>query len=309
MKGLELSRSFYREYGQPMLEKEFPDLLPFLAVGFVGSGSDRYGYDDEVSEDHDFEAGFCVFLPDESVIDRRKAFLLERAYAKLPKEYCGVSRSLLSPVGGNRNGVFRTADFYNTAVGSPDGVLTVEQWLHLPDFALAEAINGEVFYDAFGEFSAIRKTLLHMPRKVQLKRLAGNLLLMAQAGQYNFLRCLKHGEPQAAQLAANEFVTAALKVVFLLNDRYLPYYKWSFRALRELDGTENLYPLFSALLMGNNTEQKYREIEQIAEKVIALLRQEGYSDAESGDLERHAYAVNSKIEDATVRNMHILTAV
>ena len=81
MKGLELSEKYFEEYGQPMLEKEFPDILPYLAVGLFGSGSECFGYDDEVSRDHDFEPGFCIFLPDESVIDRRTAFQLERAYA------------------------------------------------------------------------------------------------------------------------------------------------------------------------------------------------------------------------------------
>ena len=40
MKGLELARAFYNEYGAPMLEREFPELLPCLCVGLVGSGSE-----------------------------------------------------------------------------------------------------------------------------------------------------------------------------------------------------------------------------------------------------------------------------
>lgn len=117
MKGLELSRGYYEEYGKPMLERDFPELLPYLAVGFTGSGSEHYGYDDETSRDHDFEPGFCIFLPGEDVVDRRKAFLLERAYAKLPREYQGVKRQPVSPVGGNRNGVLRTEEYYAAAVG------------------------------------------------------------------------------------------------------------------------------------------------------------------------------------------------
>lgn len=314
MNGLELSRGYFEEYGRPMLEKDFAQLLPFLAVGFVGSGSEHFGFDDDISRDHDFEPGFCIFLPGEDVVDRRKAFLLERAYAKLPKEYGGVKRQPVSPVGGDRNGVIRTADFYRAAVGSADGVLPPEGWLHIPDYALAEATNGAVFYDGYGEFSRIRQSLLDMPEDIRLKRLAGNLLLMAQAGQYNFVRCLRHAEPDAAQLACVEFVQAALKAEFLLQRKYLPFYKWSFRALRQLEGTQKLSEQLSFLLGGSNADdttagQKYDTIEAVCGGFIEKLQNQNLTQAICGDLEKHAYSVNDLIRDSNIRTMNILTAI
>ena len=314
MNGLELAKGYYEEFGKPMMESEFADILPFLAAGFVGSGSEHYGFDDEVSRDHDFEPGFCIFLPGEDVVDRRRAFQLERAYAKLPQEYTGIKRQRISPVGGNRNGVIRIDEFYMKSIGSANGELSTEQWLRLPDYALAEAVNGEVFMDNYGEFSRIRESLICMPDDIKLKRLAGNLLIMAQSGQYNFVRCMKHGEPEAAQLACVEFVNAAMKTTFLLQDRYMPYYKWSFRALRGLLGTEELSEKLSFLLFGDNrddtvAEQKYDIIEEIASETITRLQDKELTKAICGDLEKHAYSVNDKIADSTVRNMNILIAV
>ena len=310
MKGLELAKRYYEQFGKPMLEQDFPQLLPYIAVGFVGSGSERYGFDDETSQDHDFEPGFCIFLPGEDVVDRRSAFLLERAYAKLPKEYMGYERQPMSPVGGNRNGVMRTADFYLNAVGADDGKLSTDAWLRIPDYALAEAVNGEVFFDNYGEFSAIREALLEMPRDIRLKRLAGNILIMAQSGQYNYPRCIKHGEPEAAQLACNEFVSAAMKVLFLLRGKYMPYYKWSFRALRELDTEKKYSERLSFLLCGAGTaEEKCDVIESISADVISELQTQGLTKANCADLEKHAYSVNDCISDGELRNMHILTAV
>ncbi len=314
MNGLDLARGYYEEYGKPMLETDFADLLPFLAIGFAGSGSEHYGFDDEVSRDHDFEPGFCIFVPGEDILDRRRAFQLERAYAKLPKEYAGAVRQPVSPVGGNRSGVIRTADFYLKAVGSPDGRLSAEQWLRLPDYALAEAVNGEVFCDPYGEFSEIRERLVCMPEDIKLKRLAGNLLIMAQSGQYNFLRCRKHGEPEAAQLACVQFVNAAMKTAFLLQDRYMPYYKWSFRALRQLVGTQKLAEQLAFLLCGDSRDdtiaaQKYDTIEAVAADTVTALRERELTKAICGDLEKHAYSVNDRIADSAVRNMNILVAV
>ena len=314
MNGLELSHGYYEAYGRAMLENDFADVLPYLAVGFVGSGSEHYGFDDEVSRDHDYEPGFCIFLPGEDVVDRARAFQLERAYAKLPKEYCGVKRLPISPVGGNRNGVIRTADFYAAAVGSPDGCLSVQDWIHIPDYALAEAVNGEVFFDHYGEFSKIREGLMEMPNDIKLNRIAGNLLIMAQSGQYNFFRCLQHGETEAAQLACVEFVNSAMKAFYLLNDRYMPYYKWSFRALRQIDGASEFARKLSFLLFADHrdtvlAEQKYSTIEEIASRIIAELQAKGLTNAICGDLEKHAYSVNDKIRDSTVRNLHILASI
>lgn len=310
MNGLELSRRYFEEYGLPMLQEEFSNILPFLAAGFVGSGSEHYGFDDEVSRDHDFEPGFCIFLPNEKIIDKKQEFQLERAYARLPKEYCGVKRQRMSPVGGNRHGVRRTVDYYLSAVGEANGELSLEAWLHIPDYALAEAVNGEIYFDNYGEFTRIREKLQHIPKDILLKRIAGNLLIMGQSGQYNFQRCIKHGEIEAAQLACNEFVNSAMKTAFLLSGKYMPYYKWSFRALRMLENGNELAEKLSVLLLnGTSNSKKYEMIEEISAFFISELRKKGITQEICGDLERHAYSVNDRIKDSSIRNMHILTAV
>lgn len=313
MNGLELSRSYYTEFGRTMLEEQFPDLIPFLAAGLFGSGSECFGYDDAVSRDHDFEPGFCLLLPEESVISRRSAFLLERAYAKLPREYRGFRREILSPVGGARRGVMRIREFFMNKVGSPDGILTTEQWLSTPEYALAEATNGQLFFDEYGLVTEIRRRLAAYPDDVRLKRLAGNLLLMAQSGQYNYRRCIGHGEPAAAQLAVIEFVDSAMAAVFLLNRRYQPFYKWRFRAFRELPVLSDLAESFSFLLCSGNgeTERAKKEnlIESISGDVIGQLAEREHIAISGEDLESLAYAVNDRIRDPNLRSLHILTAV
>ena len=54
MKGLELSRAYYEEYGKPMIDTQLAQYKPYLAAGLVGEGSECLGFDDELSTDHDF---------------------------------------------------------------------------------------------------------------------------------------------------------------------------------------------------------------------------------------------------------------
>ena len=296
-----------------MLKEQFSEVMPFLSAGLVGSGSEVLGYDDEISEDHDFEPGFCLLLPGEDIIDRRTAFLLERAYAKLPKEFMGYQRSMIGPVGGARHGVLRMDEFFQEKIGSPDGILSVGQWMSLPEQTLAEVTGGEVFFDGLGEVTKIRERLKYYPEDIRLKKLAGELLIMAQSGQYNYQRCLKHGEKGAAQLAAIEFAKSTMHTVFLLNRVYEPYYKWSFRAMRELPVLSLEAELLEYLITTDNEEEmaeaKYDVIEGIAADVIDVLIEQELTKAICGDLEKHAYSVNDQIQDPEIRNLHILAGI
>ena len=313
MKGIELSEKYFNEYGLPMLESEFKDVMPYIACGITGGGSECFGFDDDVSKDHDFDAGFCIFLPGEDVVDRRTAFLLERAYAKLPKEFEGISRPLLNPVGGARKGIIRMAEFFGEKIGSGTGDLSLKEWLSVPEQALAEATNGKIFFDNLGEVTNIREKLSYFPEDVRLKKLAGNLLLMAQSGQYNYKRCIDHGEPAAAQLAAFEFANHAIAAIFLLNRVYMPYYKWSFRALRLLPKLAIEAEMIEYLITTDNSpelaSEKYYAIEGIAADIIDELANEDITKAICGDLEKHAYSVNDMIKDDELRNLHVLAAV
>lgn len=313
MQGLELSRRYFEAYGAPMLRTCFPDWAERLAVGLVGSGSECFGFDDAVSRDHDFEPGFCVFLPEEDELDRKTEFQLEQAYAALPKEFLGFSRPKLSPVGGSRRGVIRLGDFLEARTGSRDGSLSLERWLRLEEQYLAEIVNGELFRTGDGRFAALRQRLSRQPADVRRKKLAGRLLLMAQAGQYNYPRCLAHGEPAAAQLAVGEFVRHAIAAVFLLNEQYLPYYKWQFRALRRLPLLGEEAETLELLLTTDNgpvmARAKQDLIEGLSAALIAVLQDQGLTEAVCGDLEKHAWSVNDRVADPALRNAHILSAV
>lgn len=313
MKGLELSERYYNEYGKAMIHNNFPEIEKYLAIGLAGSGSECFGYDDELSGDHDFEPGFCIFLPGEDLVDTRTEFLLERAYSKLPKEFMGYKRSGVAPVGGKRHGVIRISDFFEGKTGDKGGNVSTEGWFYISEQFLFEATGGKLFCDNFGKMTEIRNKLSYMPEEVRLKKLAGNLLIMAQSGQYNYSRCIKRGETAGAQLSAFEFVNATLKVVFLLNKRYIPYYKWAFRALKDLPVLSELYSELEYLISsGNSPDEAIRKagmIENVSGLVINELVRQNMTSAVCGDLENHAYSVNDKIKDSHIRNLNILYAI
>ena len=309
MKGLELSRKFYEQFGKPMLETEFGEIEKYLSVGLVGSGSECLGFDDEISKDHDFEAGFCIFLPDE--VDERTEFLLERAYSRLPDEFMGFKKAKLNPVGGNRHGVLRISNFLKSKIGTADGQLSLNDFFFIEEQYLLEVTNGEIFCDNLGLLTRVREELAYLPKDVRLKKLAGNLLLMAQAGQYNYPRCIKRGDTAAAQLAVGEFVNSTLKTVYLLNRKYLPYYKWIFRGLKEMSILSELYSDLEYLISSpnNEPEKKQEIIESVCKKIAKELVNQELTKLSTAELEPQAYNVNDKITDPEIRNLNVLYGV
>lgn len=308
MKGLELSRQYYEVYGRAMIREQFPEYENRIAVGLAGEGSQCLGYDDEISRDHDFEPGFCLWLTKED--ERAIGFPLSRAYQKLPQEFSGIQRKKQSLFGGGRYGVLEIGEFYARFTGSAGAPKTLEQWLYLPEYALASAVSGQVFRDDLGEFSKIRTCLQQgYPEDVRRKKIAARAVTMAQSGQYNYGRCKVHGEPGAAALALGEFVKATVSMVFLLNNRYTPFYKWMFRGMRELpvlgEMAEKLEQLLSTEEKKRAGEQE-REIEEICVLVAEELRRQGLSHGTWDYLEPHGVAVMEQIRDGKIRSLHIM---
>mgnify|MGYP003571392903 CR=1 FL=1 len=305
MKGLELSEKFYNACGKPMLESLFAGQFDRLAVGLVGHGSECFGFDDEISRDHDFEPRFMIWLTRED--ESKFGFKLLRAYNNLPKTFEGATVGKRSAFGSDGKGVKIIEDFYDFYTGG--GLPTTNaEWLSIPDFYLAEATNGRVFFDGLGEFTKIREYLLHgRPIDVRLKKLASALFYMAQSGQYNYMRCVSHGENVAAAIALTQFVKSAMEAVFLLNDVYAPYYKWTFRAmlgLRELSGLGESLEKMLAAPYDEATNAPL--VESVCADVIKYLKDNGFCGDRGLYLEPYAYAVNDLIKDGQLRNSPIM---
>lgn len=304
MKGLEEAELCYERFGREMISSQFPEYESRIAVGLAGHGSECFGFDDGLSRDHDFLPGFCLWLTDED--DAAIGVALSRAYNSLP--FPNHGQSVRSALAESSRGVRRISDYYRRYTGSPGAPGEWRQWMALPSCALAEAVNGKVFRDDLGIFSREREIIASgMPEDVRLKKIAAKAVAMAQSGQYNFMRCIKHGEPGAAQLAADEFVRSACEMIFLLNRAHAPYYKWIFRAMRNLSQLSSLADALEFILSAEaDAELKFSVIEDTCAVIIRFLHSEGLSCSSSDYLEQHAFEIAGRIQNSEIRAMHIM---
>ena len=305
MKGMELSRRFWENVGRPAYERLLPELLSRAAVGLAGEGSECFGYDDEISRDHDWGPGFCLWLTAADMEDLGSR--AEKVWGLLPRTYMGFSRERESDLSAGRIGVMEIGTFYYRLLGIDHLPESIREWHRLPETGLAAATNGEIIADPVGEFTRFREGLLaYYPEDVWKKRLAARCALAAQAGQYNYGRCMARGERTAAFSALAQFVDHAEAIVYLLNRRYRPYYKW---ARRGMERCPVLGPEIGALLdrLTDDAASRTERIETISRLIIRELRRQGLSDGESGFLLPHAREIQASIRDPLLARLHLMT--
>jgi len=276
IRGLDICRKYYEEVGAPMIHSMFEKYESRIAVGLVGEGSDCFGFDDELSRDHDWGPGFCMWVDDVTYDAIGKE--LQEAYENLPAEFMGYRRMTTREAEG-RLGVIKVKDFYSKLLHLENGIPRTEaEWLSVAEEDLAASTNGAIFRDDEGIFFSIRNTLLnYYPEKVFRRKLAYEIVRMAQTGQYNFKRCLDRNDKVTGAMYLAEFMEHTLKVLFLLNRKYVPYKKWMMKyAATKLQILPEITDILRAIVdMDINDDNVPGSIEIIANLILNELKNQG----------------------------------
>lgn len=296
-KGMDISRMYYEKYGETMLREKFPECFSRITVGLIGHGSECFGFDDIYSTDHDFGPAFCVWL-EEKDAERYEEDMKEE-YEKLPKSFENIPARKISIHGENRIGILNVRTFYEEFLGkklyeillSPQKYTIEEKedaWISVPETALAQVTAGEIFKDGEGTFSYIQRELQKgYPYGLKIRKIAQMTALTAQAGQYNYLRCVRRGEYAAAEMALREFVQASSNLIYLLNNTFMPYYKWMFRKMKTLPKLSEVKEYYDKLFVAQTVEEKSRVIEKICSMILNELKEQNLTEGKESFLEFH----------------------
>lgn len=266
---LERSKAFYENEGKTMIHSLFLEYENRIAVGLVGEGSDCYGFDDEISMDHDYGVGFCMWLTDED-------------YEKIGKELQAAYDRLVGSTEGRlsyRRGVFSISEFYGNLEEAEE-------------YQLAELTNGMVFKDDLGLFSDVRNKLLsYYPEHIWRKKLAQSMHDFSQYAQSNYARMMGRSDGITARICIGKAMETTMDMVYLLNRTYTPYYKWKKKGLEKLGASKKILSLlecvaklpdqseawegvkYSALSI-NRKDKCVELFEQIAKEILSELKKQ-----------------------------------
>ena len=293
---LERSREFYEIVGKKMIQELFPEWENRIAVGLVGEGSDCYGFDDEISMDHDYAVGFCMWLTDADY--EKIGHALQEEYDKLAKNENRLKY---------RRGVFRINDFYNNLLESSEDFeneFTLD-YQKVEEFQLAAATNGSVFRDDMGVFSDIRKKLLaYYPECVWRGKLAQSMHEFSQYAQSNYARMMARGDVLTAKLCVSKAIESTMDLIYLLGRTYAPYYKWKKKGLEKFLLSKKILPLLEEIAELPSQSEAWKNVvyratqinkndkcvdlfEQIAAELLGELKRQGFVSGKDVFLESY----------------------
>jgi hypothetical protein len=253
MKGLDLCRRYFHQVGLPALRQHFPDYLPRVACGLFGAGSDVFGFDDEISRDHNWGPRFRVILSRsdyETVGDRMQEVMLK----EVPAEFEGYRVHGYPPGRGDRHvQVDSLPNVIGWALGCPEVPDHDVAWLGIAEHRLYELHAGEVWHDPQRLLLGLREQVAYFPEMVWRKRMAffWEALFFAD----NFVRSAARGERFAEQMYLGWTLYCIMRLAFMLNRRYAPYRKWLHRAFRGLPLlADELHPLLTEMVEGGSPD-------------------------------------------------------
>lgn len=251
IKGLELSESFFNE-NKALLFKKIPsNAIEYITIGLFGFGSECYGVDDEISEDHDFDQGFIILVEDS--VPLTDFLKLKQAYDCLPKLYkrfCLLNQT--------KHGVHYMKEYLN--------YLGVNDIKNISDESKALLLNGKLFYQGFAStFANLRYDIRKNSNYDFLIDLSLKALEINKYIPYNLKRSLDRGDLYTFKSLKNNLVNHLIEFYYIYHKMYLPHDKLR---LKLMDNNSIIKKWIYYILDHDDISKLY---EEISAKIIETL--------------------------------------
>ncbi|MCP4168207.1 MAG: DUF4037 domain-containing protein [Chloroflexi bacterium] len=273
---IDISHGFFDEHVQPILQRHYPQEFSQMAFGVWGLGSEALRLDDALSRDHHWGLRIDALMPAEIFSTRRQA-ILETLNADLPQSYQGHSLGEQAVTGAGINPE-PFEGFLARTIGLNHPPETDVEWLSIPEEDITHVINGEVWHDPSGRFSAVRQTLqAYYPEPVRLRRIAHWCRYYSGMGAYGLRRAILRDNDYYASISFGKAIRRAVHLAFMLEKTYYPYDKWTMAYFKRLPRLyAPMQPLVDdAVRVGTSWERKLELLDQISDILDQTMVEDG----------------------------------
>lgn len=268
--GLELSRLFFTEAVQPLLENHFSNLR--YAAARLDRGSEVLGFDTPMSMDHGWGPKLTLFLREED-FDNTGVDLYNTFANQLPFTFHGFPTNF----SGNftDGGQMELKESYPiqhmVSCTTPERFfkatlhiniheeLTPADWLTFPHQRLRTIRAGQIYYDELDSLATIRDQFHWYPKDLWLYLMACQWQRISQDAPF-LGRTGIVGDELGSRLLADRLIINLMNLAFLMEREYAPYWKWFGTAFQQLTLAKGLTPIFEAITQSHHWEDRERHL-------------------------------------------------
>ncbi len=273
---IDISHDFFDQIVKPVLEENYPDETAQMVFGVFGLGSEALRLDDEYSRDHHWGLRIDALMPEDIFTNKREA-MLETLGANLPATFQGheLGEGLVAGAGIAPDIL---AGFLSRTIGINRPPETYEEWMGIPEEDIIHVVNGEVWHDPVGQFTAIRQSLQdYYPEPVRLRRMAHWCRYFSGMGTYALKRAILRDNEMFAATAFGKTVRWGIQLAFMLDKHYYPYDKWLYTFFQRLP---RMYDRLGAIVdesvkLSTSWERKLALLDQMADILDATMVEDG----------------------------------
>lgn len=252
----------------------------------LGVGSDVLGFDTPQSRDHDWGPRVDLFFEGED-FDRIGKAVYDTLAMELPFHFNGYSTHFAydylmgetdeRPI-THRARVHSVESFFQSYIGfSPGSDITEVTWLKTPEQKLRTIRSGHVYHDGLGALEPIKKKLHWYPDDIWYYLLACQWVRIDQEEPF-MARCGDVGDELGSRVVASRLVKDIMKLCFLMERQYTPYYKWFGTAFSRLDCADTLTPLLQAVFVTTNWKDREEALSAIYLQLAKMHNRLGLTD-------------------------------
>ena len=171
------------------------------------------------------------------------------------------------------------------------------EWLDIPEYALCNFTSGQIFYDPMQELTSVQKQFAsYYPSDIWKVHLARAAYACWFFGEFNYpWRLAPRGDAVTGSVAIGEFCSAVMRLVFLINRQYAPYWKWMHWGFKRLPKyAAEIDPLLDLLVASSDMREQADYIMGICRVLRRSSRRKaggrGRGHGVHGSVRHHAHA-------------------
>ncbi len=302
MKGLELSKAFFENAGRPIIEKISPSIMNSIAAGLIGEGSDVYGFDDELSTDHNWGPRFQIFLFEQNPILKES---IETALASsLQSKFDGYEIRQWPPEKGFKSfEVWFWPDFTEKLLGLRQRPVDPMSYARVTEAQFFSLLSGSVFWDPNGDLKRARTQWDHMPQEVWYWRLYWAWMNLYRRD--DILRAFIHGEFEMSRILLCRYAEWTIRLGYLASRQYSPYRKWLLRMFKTLSGMERIHDSISNAINTQDVPTGFERLEHAIALLKEMMVEKRYLPSGIGDTTHENNLVQKPVKSDMDANLEI----